>query len=614
MSSPPDPWFAVLPDCDIHPDVLRRLRRCAPADAFRVVAHRSGRPWLVGAWSPGEVTVASAGEVRLAVAGTCSLTAGELAAAAGRMSGLAQVETALAGACGSFHVIASADGHAYARGSSSGARRIYRAAVEGGTVCADRARVLARLTGAALDPGQLAVRLLGPTAPYPLAGGALWRGVHAVLPGDAAHLAPDGRWRTERWWRAPEEGLPPAEAAVGLRQALRAAVALRVTPGEVVAADLSGGMDSTAVCFLAAEAGARLVTATLHWAAAGNQDRAYAAHAAEHLPGAEQLVFPSALLPAHFTGLDERRPPADEPSVGLRGAAQQRCVAEALRSRGARLRLSGHGGDHVVRPPDAYVHRLVRRSPVTGLRHVAGLRARHRWPPGATVRMLLAGGSYGFWLADSAGRLREEPPGGAVRPPEGWGPPPRLPAWASGQAAGLVGELLRAAARDGPPPAGGRGRHAWIHRAQEAGRSAGHLLAGGAAAGLPVHSPFCDDAVVDACLRARPHEAAAPWAYKPLLAAAMDGLVPARVLRRTTKDHCGDEWQEGLRRHRRTLAAWADDSRLVAAGLADEEPLRRALLSPGLLTGGAAELEATLGAEAWLRDLAAHPADEGGPR
>ncbi|MCT9142982.1 asparagine synthase-related protein, partial [Streptomyces violarus] len=119
---------------------------------------------------------------------------------------------------------------------------------------------------------------------------------------------------------------------------------------------------------------------------------------------------------------------------------------------------------------------------------------------------------------------------------------------------------------------------------------------------------FCDDAVIDAALAARPHEAATPWSYKPLLAAAMNGLVPDHILRRTTKDHCGAEWREGLRRHRRVLAAWAEDSRLVAAGVADADRLRRALLAPQLLTGGAPELEATLGAEGWLRDLEHHDA------
>ncbi|MCQ4042626.1 asparagine synthase-related protein [Streptantibioticus rubrisoli] len=602
MGSSPT-WFVVLPDREFHPDVMRRLRQ----RASRVVAHPSGRPWLVGAWSQGELSVAAAGEVRLAVAGTCSLTPDELATRARRVTSAAAVESELSACHGSFHVIASVGGHTYVRGTLSGQRRVYLAAVGGGTVCADRARTLAWLTGAELDAGQLAVRLTGFTAPHPLAGGGLWRGIRAVVPGEALHLATGGQWRTARWWRAPEGELPLAEAAPALRQALREAVALRVRPGEVLGADLSGGMDSTSLCFLAAEAGARLVTATLRWSAPGNEDHAYARHAAELLCSAEHLVFPSAELPAHFTGLDHRRDPGDEPSAGLRDRAGQHHLAEAMRARGAVHRLTGHGGDHVVQPPDGYVHGLLRRSPLVGLRHAAGLRARRRWPWPDAVRMLLDRRSYRTWLAGTTARLRAAPARRVVRAPQGWGLQPQLPPWASDLAVDLIGALLRAAADGVEPLAAERGRHAWIHQAQEAGRIAGHLAYESAATGLLAHSPFCDDAVINACLAARPHEAAAPWSYKPLLAAAMRDVVPTRVLCRTTKDHCGVEWQHGLRVHQRALAAWAEDSRLVAAGVADEELLRRALLSPGLLRGGSAELEATLGAEAWLRDLEAHP-------
>ncbi|MGW4800031.1 asparagine synthase-related protein, partial [Nonomuraea sp. NPDC004297] len=137
---------------------------------------------------------------------------------------------------------------------------------------------------------------------------------------------------------------------------------------------------------------------------------------------------------------------------------------------------------------------------------------------------------------------------------------------------------------------------------RQAARIAAHLR--------QLHSldaPFCDDEVLDACLSVRAHDAGDASSYKPLLAEAMRGLVPEEILRRTTKDGCGLDWHAGLKAHQRELAAWADDSRLVAAGLADPDELRRALLSPGLAPGGCAVLEATLGVEAWLRDLEAHP-------
>ncbi|MDJ1134489.1 asparagine synthase-related protein [Streptomyces iconiensis] len=607
-------WFVALPDRDLpEGGRLSRLRMRATragiaGDGERadsVVSYPSGRPWLLGSWPREQLVTASAGTRMLAVVGTSSATGAGLAARLKRVRTVADLEEALSGLHGSFHVAASLNGHGYLRGSASGARRVYRARIGGATVCADRARTLAWLLGTGPDTARLAASLASPQLPYPLSGAAMWTGVHLVPPGQALRLPPDGACRTTTWWQPPPAELPLHEGASHLREALRRAVSLRVRPGSTLAADLSGGMDSTSLCFLAAEAGASLVTATLHWDTAGNEDHHYARYAADQLPGAQPLVFSTADLPPCFAGLGRRHDPVEEPSVLLRDRARQQHVAGALRARGALLRLSGHGGDHALVPPATYLQGLLRRSPATALRHTAGFRARDRWPLWATARMLLRDGPYSAWLTEAADRLSEPAP--HLAGPESWGPRPVLPAWASEQAEGHLSTLLRSAAEHAEPLAADPGRQSWIQQVQEAGRVAALLRDGTSLDGLPMDSPFCDDAVLEACLAVRPHEAGHPWSYKPLLAAAMAGLVPARLLARTTKDHCGPEWHDGLRTNRRLLAAWADTSHLVAAGVADETRLRRALLSPGLDGGGAPALENTLGAEEWLRDLAAHP-------
>ncbi|MFF2812617.1 asparagine synthase-related protein [Streptomyces sp. NPDC058000] len=552
------------------------------------------------------MVLASEASRTLAVLGTSSTTPVDLSARLKRVRTVADVESALHGVYGSFHVAASVDGYMYVRGSAFGSRRLYRATVEGAMVCADRARTLAHLTGADLDPARVAARLAAPYLPHPLADAPMWTGVEAVEPGHALRVAPDGRADTPTWWRPPPAHLPIADAARLLREALQAATALRVRPGQVLAADLSGGMDSTSLCFLAAEAGAHLVTSTQHWNSPGNQDHRYARLAADHLPRVEPLVFTSADLPACFTGLDERRQPLEEPSGLLRNRARHSHTAAALRARGAKLRLSGHGGDHAVVPPDACLHGLWRRSPRTAARVMNGLKARGRWGLPAAARMLLGAGSYPTWLTGAAARLRDGAK--AIRGPALWGARPALPPWASDQAVDLVAAVLRRAAEHTEPLDPDPGRHAWIHQMREAGRGAALLHEASTTYGLPTDSPFCDDAVLTACLTVRPHEAGHPWAYKPLLAAALEGLVPERILHRTTKDHCGPDWYAGLRTHRRHLSDIADTAHLAAADLADQELLRRALISPGLNIGSAPELENTLGVEAWLRDLASHPA------
>ncbi|MEU8783051.1 asparagine synthase-related protein [Streptomyces sp. NPDC048637] len=520
------------------------------------------------------------------------------------MRSTADIEAAMSGVPGSFHLMASLGDEVYARGSFSEARRLFWASADGATVAADRARTLAWLTGSSIDLEHLALRLAHPDVPHPLASGALWRGVHGVPGAEAVLFDGRGQLRTRRWWDEPPGELPLAVGAPAVRQALVNAVGVRARPGQVLGADLSGGMDSTSLCFLAARAGASLVTATLEWAATGNEDAAYADRAAAQLPGIQRLVYGPADLPACFTGLAHPHEPGDEPTALLRDRAQQQHIADAMRAAGAELRLTGHGGDHVVEAPDQYLHRLLRRHPLHGLRHAAGQRARHHWDLRSAARTVMDTGSYRTWLTGTADALKR--PVAPASAPTGWGAPMALPPWAGALAVEQAADLLRQEARTAEPLAHERGQHAWIHQAQTAGRLAGHLFSS-APGGLRAASPFCDDAVINACLAVSASATKSPWRYKPLLAEAMRGLVPEPILARTSKDHSATEWYAGLALHQADLARWAADSRLVACGLADEPELRRAFLSPRTLDRGAHALEATLAAEAWLCDLESCP-------
>jgi asparagine synthase (glutamine-hydrolysing) len=580
-------WFVVLPDSESALTIARRVQPFACAS----VAHASGRPWLMGCWAADEIAICSADANRVAVIGTSSATEADLSRWASRGE-----EPELAGA---LHLVASLDGRVRVRGSVSGTHRVFHALVGGVTVAADRARTLAWLADAPLDESRLAVRMAYPKPPHPLEDTALWQGVEALAGGSVLTVDPAGAAHVRRWWHAPEPELPLEEGARGLREALLEAVEVRARSREVLGMDLSGGLDSTSLCFLAARTSARLVTVTLKWAAAGNEDAAWADRAAAHLPGCERLVYGPDQLPAFFTGVGSVSDGgwADEPTTDVRESAQQDVIDQEMLARGVGLRLCGHGGDHVVQSPPAYVHDLLRRFPREGLRHAVGYRARYRWPAAATARMLLDRTSYRRWLA-AAGDSLTAPP---REWPEPWGTSPRLPPWASDDAVAAVAAVLRRAEAEPLDPA--RGHHARIHEAQNAGRIGRQLTM----RGLVSDSPFCDDRVIEACLAVRAEATASPWAYKPLLVRAMRGLVPDEVLARTSKDGSGHEWFSGLKLQRPALAALAEDSLLVRHGLADPDPLRRALLSPQLATVPMQPLEQTLGQEMWLRDLDAHP-------
>ncbi|MFH8562060.1 asparagine synthase-related protein [Streptomyces sp. NPDC017988] len=590
----------VLPDCEAASAVFERFRDCA----CHVVAHASGRPWLAGCWDEDEARIVVDGERRVAVLGTCGLDRHTLLRRTGTIGSPHQVEGAVHGAGGSFHLLASVAGQVYARGTACGDRRLHHAHVEGVTVLADRARTLAWLTGAGVDMAQVAVRMASVSAPpHPFDQASMFPAVHCVVPGAAVELDRGGHASERKWWHPPEAELSLSEGAAVLRAALRNAVCVRVGPGQVWAADLSGGMDSTSLCFLAAEAGAELVALTLDRSGPECGDFAYARRAAAELPASTiHRTFSSDQLPPYLDGFDDGGEPEDEPSLKKRDVAQQEHLARAHRAQGARRRLVGQGGDHVVQPPPTHLHDLVRHQPRLAWRHATGYAAQHRWSRPQTARALADRRPYGAWLAAQAGPLFQDtgpPPASLLT----WGAPVRMPPWATPQARELLANLLRAAAHT-PPLALTRGQHGWIYQARQAGRVA---LAYDQY-GMGLEMPYCDDAVLEASLRVRAHEAATPWTYKPLLATAMRGIVPQPLLDRTTKSSATAEWHSGLKSHQRQLASWYEDSRLVSAGLADPHALRRAWLSPGILPAADGPLvEYTLAVETWLREVEQHP-------
>jgi asparagine synthase (glutamine-hydrolysing) len=175
----------------------------------------------------------------------------EAAGVAGRIRAVNDLERLAASLVGSSHLIASVAGRVRVQGTVTGVRRVFHASVNGVSVAASRADVLAGLLRSGLDEQRLALHLLEPHILYPLAGRPVWQGVRLLPTDHYLVLDRDGRHRSVRWWAPPEPETPMAEGAVALREALAAAVAARVHRHDLVGADL-GGLDSTAVCSLAA--------------------------------------------------------------------------------------------------------------------------------------------------------------------------------------------------------------------------------------------------------------------------------------------------------------------------------------------------------------------------
>ncbi|MYS84908.1 asparagine synthase-related protein [Embleya scabrispora] len=611
--------FLILPDASVSAPIA--VPNAGPPP-WRCVAHASGRPWLVGHWSDEDVTTVVAGTRRLVLFGHTRLDVAAATRILAHARSLHDLDELARTLPGSVHLLASIDGRVRAQGALAGTRQIFHARVAGVTVAADRPRRLADLVGAHLDEEALALRLLAPGAPWPLCTRSVWTGVDQLDAGCWLEIDTEGAPRTVPWWQAPAAEVPLPQAADSVRAAIRDAVAVRTAGGRTVSADLSGGLDSTGLCFVAAAEEGRLLTH--HWKPLdpANDDTLWAERAAALLPTALHCSSgpadgPGRLDAGTYDGDNEHigacagagRPDDPRGSQGplpwSRNLARMEYVARDSAARGATVHLMGVGGDELFSVTPTHLRTLARRRPLTGLPVLLRCRALNRWDLLPTLGGLTDNASFADALRAGARRITAAAP-----PPSqvfmGWAPDPRLPAWVSPSAVASVRRLLFDAAAHDPRP---------LHPDRAGHRILEGVLHGGAAIremgwnlsryGIDLAAPYLDDRVVEAALSVRLEDRMVRGGFKPVLTTALRGLVPDELLARRSKGDFSAEFHAGVEHNRHRLAELCDDLRLARLGLVDADALRAALLGPSPDTAPPAPFENTLACEGWLRSVEA---------
>jgi len=590
-------WFAVLPDQDAAGAIARRLRPHATGR----IDHPSGRPWLLGAWPSTAVVTAVAGTTAVAVIGQHATVADDVRRHLDAARSTAVLDRVAGAVAGSVHLVASSDGATRVQGSATGVRRVYHARVGGVMCAADRADVLAHLLGASVDRQRLAAHLLEPPILVPVAGLPVWEGVGAVTPGDHLVLHADGTATQRTWWVPPRPDRPLGDAAAALREALTAGVDARVRDRDLVSCDL-GGVDSTAVCCVAAELTGRVVAYTAATSDPLADDVTWARRTVDARDDIEHHIIDVEDVPLTYHGLHRDDGPLDEPSGATVDRDRWLMIAARARVAGSSLHLAGFGGDELCYGSVAHVADRLWTQPRTAWGHLRGFSAKYRWPRRRVARQVADRRPYADWLRGVADTIAASAP-----PPDepllGWGFEPRLPPWATTDAIEAVRALIVDAADGLEPSAPTRGQHRELEAMRFVSRIARQFEQLAAADGLTLAAPYYDDAVVVAGLAARPLERVTPWRYKPLLAEAMRGIVPDGPRERSTKANGTSDEEPGLRRHRAEVQALWDGARVAELGLVDVDLLRRVCagpLAPDLPIG---VLYQTIACEVWLRSL-----------
>ncbi|XVS61926.1 asparagine synthase-related protein [Actinosynnema sp. CA-299493] len=591
--------FLVMPDNSRSATLVPGV--AAAPTGTRTIAHFSGRPWIVGEWHDKDMVAAISGAKRLVLLGSALVTPAVLEERLRAVRSIRDLDTLAGGLAGSFHLIASIDGRVRVQGTLSTARQVYFASITGLTIASNRPESLVDRTRARVDEEQLALELLSPFGPpWPLSERTVWHGVQVPRTGECLEVDGDGVGRTRRWWTPPEPDLPLGSGAT-VRDALVDAVAARTSGEDVISADLSGGLDSTTLCFLASRGDADLVT--VHYEALGRSvdDRTWATRAESDLRAARHLVVPAGSAPDWYAPLSDGLHDREGPLMFARARATNEHLAALVATHGSRRHVQGVGGDELFHAGTMALHALARQSPLAALAHVRAMRSRRRWSLTATAKVLGFRKSYSRWLASCADDLVENPSQFGA---PAWEAAPKLPPWVTSDAAVTVRRVLReAAAADPEPLASIPAQHEMIRITAVNGRAIRRNSRIASAAGVTFEAPYTDDRVLDAVLAIRFEDRVDRRRFKPVLGTAMRDAVPADILDRKTKGDASAEMYAGLRNRRTELLELVEDSRLARMGLVDPRILRRVIRDSHADARPLMPLDPTLACELWLRSL-----------
>jgi hypothetical protein len=220
-------------------------------------------------------------------------------------------------------VLTPAVAHLY--GDTAGLRCLFHTRLGSVTAYASHAVVLAWLTRAAVEDAKLATLLACRFLDHVLDRIAPFVGVRPVPAAHRLTVDHDGTPTLAPYWRVPAHDRPLAASAVTLRDQLTDAVRVRVRPVQRVTCDLSGGLDSTSLSFLAPRVATSLRTVAYPATAQANDDRTWARDAAAGMLGVAHVFIAARDYPLPYQDLHDLPARRCAPPAAPRTGRIRRC-------------------------------------------------------------------------------------------------------------------------------------------------------------------------------------------------------------------------------------------------------------------------------------------------
>ncbi len=590
-----------LPDSDAARPVTRRLFEYGYSCNVR---HESGRPWIIGSWNDHELHEANVPGMRVALLGIVKPIGCSLVQAVGGLRAFSDADDLYERVAGSYITALASAESVRVHGTLSGVHELYYAEIDGAVVAANKSDMLGALKGLGISERMMPAILLAPRAPWPVSEKTLWNEVHHVPTTDSVEFGPDGRVRLAPRWRVPGAREPLREIAPRLRAALRASVESRAGAASILGADLSGGMDSTTLAFYADQSTDDLVTVRQNAYDRTNDDAYWAELAQTHMRSRNHIRIAPEDTPAWYSDWQlEADDDMGFPYPAVRTLGLHRRLSERLMEKGVTVHLTGLGGDELFSTSFVHLHSLFHDSPFRALRPARGMQAIARWKTYATFRSLMKSTSHAEWLRGQVAHLRDEV---CTGPGLYWEPEPRMPPWATEEAVQATAKLIAeaASALDARAPGAEPVDFEMMTLVRADGTLIRRMSRAGERVGVKFEAPYLDDAVVDLAFRTRLQDRVAHGVFKPVLRAAAPPGFPERLFARRSKGDYSAEAYKGLQRNGVSmLEVFRDGTILESMGLIDVKSFLDFLSGIHPNTQPLRFLDATLGAEMWLRNV-----------
>ncbi len=566
-------FTVMLPDSEKATPIAMRLAEVADT----VFTHDSGRPWIMTRQLNKNAVLNIKSPHHITIIGSADTNSEQLHCLTSKIQNPHQLKLINQEIAGSYLVFGSINGTLYANGPAFQSKRIFTATINGIQILSDRADLLADLGDFTINTTKLALRMIR-GLPHPADGLPVWNDI-IPLPGwEYITVSVDGvTSHTHRWWHRPAPTLDRHDAALKLRKALKQCVRARTINHTAITCDLSGGLDSTPVCYFASTLSDQTYAHTYYTKDPGGlEDLNWAKRALEGMPNLkEHQAFSNENMPDFFENLTDVLVPMDFPSAASGTVPRLVHMLNKDKELGTTMHLNGIGGDHLFRGVKIWNHTIVRENPIVGWK-----RARAEDIPDGvgilrTISELSSRTSYSQWLKQSIDSAFEKHSTKIIPRTSDWSVPISAPEWIDNQTAASAKEFLHELALTATPFDTTHAGHFDIQTILDATSLTRAMEQAGHHLGIAYEAPLLDDHVINAVLSATYEARDTPLEWKPLMKEAMSGLLPNDYLKRTTKIGGAPQTVRGFAAHRESLTALWEDSGIFSYGILNKQLLHQ---------------------------------------